>query len=111
MDFRDAYRFEAVAGWHGPDKKYELLFTVKRGRTVMLGISNPAPENRFIHLHGHSFRLLDALDDGWKPFWLDTMPVPSRGTARIAFVADNPGKWLIEGLVTKTGAGVWFEVT
>jgi FtsP/CotA-like multicopper oxidase with cupredoxin domain len=111
MDFRDAYRFEAVSGWHGPDKKDELQFTVKRGRTVMVGISNSTAASGFIHLHGHSFRLLDALDDGWKPFWLDTMPVASRSKARIAFVADNPGKWLIEGLVTQSGAGIWFEVT
>ncbi|MGB6752908.1 MAG: multicopper oxidase domain-containing protein [Xanthobacteraceae bacterium] len=59
-------------------------------------------ENGFIHLHGHSFRLLDALDDGWKPFWLDTMPVAPGGKARIALVADNPGKWLIEGWVAPT---------
>ncbi|MGB8741256.1 MAG: multicopper oxidase domain-containing protein, partial [Xanthobacteraceae bacterium] len=59
-------------------------------------------ENGFIHLHGHSFRLLDALDDGWKPFWLDTMPVAPGGKARIAFVADDPGKWLIEGWVAPT---------
>jgi FtsP/CotA-like multicopper oxidase with cupredoxin domain len=111
MEFRDASRFEAVAGWRGPDKNDELRFSVKRGRTVMLGLSNPAPVDRFIHVHGHSFRLLDALDDGWKPFWLDTMPIAPGGKARIAFVADNPGKWLIEGLVTQSGAGVWFEVT
>ena len=74
----------------------------------MLGVSNPGSENSFIHLHGHCFRLLDALDDGWKPFWLDTMPLTARGKARIAFVADNPGKWLIEGL---NGANAWFEVT
>jgi FtsP/CotA-like multicopper oxidase with cupredoxin domain len=110
IDFHGAFRFEAGAGI--PDrKKDELRLIVKRGRTVMLGILNPTSANGFIHVHGHSFRLLDALDDGWKPFWLDTMPVAPGGKARIAFVADNPGKWLIEGLVTPSGAGVWFEVT
>ncbi len=89
---------------------------MKQGRTVVLGLSNPFVENTgiqdyaFIHLHGHSFRLLDALDDGWKPFWLDTLPLAPGGKARIAFVADNPGKWLIEGLA-ENGAGAWFEVT
>ena len=28
----------------------------------------------------------------------------------MAFVADNPGKWLIEGLTMATGADAWFEV-
>ncbi len=108
MDFRDAFRCDAVAGQAA--KKDAPLFTIKRGRTVMLGVSNPTAANIYMHLHGHSFRLLDALDDGWKPFWLDTMPLAPGGKARIAFVADNPGKWLIEGLA-ESSSGVWFEVT
>jgi FtsP/CotA-like multicopper oxidase with cupredoxin domain len=108
MDFQNALRFDAVFERANAAKPNVPLFTVRRGRTVTLGISNPTSENSSIHLHGHSFRLLDALDDGWKPFWLDTMPVEPRGKARIAFVADNPGKWLIEGL--GTGADTWFEV-
>jgi FtsP/CotA-like multicopper oxidase with cupredoxin domain len=108
MDFRDALRLETTIGQVRTAKDGAPLFSVRRGRTVMLGLSNLASENAFIHLHGHSFRLLDALDDGWKPFWLDTMPIAPGGKARIAFVADNPGKWLIEGL---DGPKAWFEVT
>ena len=48
-----------------------------------------------VHVHGHHFRLLDRLDDGWKPYWLDTLVVGDQ-VERIAFVADNPGKWLID---------------
>jgi FtsP/CotA-like multicopper oxidase with cupredoxin domain len=112
MDFRDALRFDAVIGPTKTDKPDVPRFSVKRGRTVMLGVSNPTSDDGIIHLHGHSFRLLDALDDGWKPFWLDTMPMEPGGKARIAFVADNPGKWLIEGLRNE-GLGntdTWFEV-
>jgi len=112
MDFRNAERFEAAIGSRSPNQKDELRFQVNRGRTVVLGVSKPpALATGSIHVHGHSFRLLDALDDGWKPFWLDTMPIASGRKIRIAFVADNPGKWLIEGLVTQSGAGVWFGVT
>jgi FtsP/CotA-like multicopper oxidase with cupredoxin domain len=107
MDFQNALRFDAAIGRTNAAKPNVPLFTVRRGRTVALGISNSTSENNSIHLHGHSFRLLDSLDDGWKPFWLDTMPVEPWGKARIAFVADNPGKWLIEGL--GTGADTWFE--
>ena len=66
-----------------------------------------------VHLHGHSVRLLDRLDDGWKPFWLDTLVVGEQ-TERIAFVADNPGKWLIECRAAgaqDAGTAVWFAVT
>jgi FtsP/CotA-like multicopper oxidase with cupredoxin domain len=70
------------------------LFTVRRGRAVSLAIHNPSSHPHVVHVHGHHFRLLDRLDDGWKPYWLDTLVV-SEPTERIAFVADNPGKWLI----------------
>jgi FtsP/CotA-like multicopper oxidase with cupredoxin domain len=110
MDFQHALRVDTAIGRSAATKADAPLFTVKRGRTAVLGLSNPTSENGFIHLHGHSFRLLDVLDDGWKPFWLDTMPIAPRGKARVAFVADNPGKWLIEGLA-QSGTGVWFEVT
>lgn len=111
MEFRDAFRLEAAIGQRVQGNP---LFTVRRGRTVVLGFSKHGSDYDylhpygFIHLHGHSFRLLDALDDGWKPFWLDTMPMAPGGKARIAFVADNPGKWLIEGL---NDQNAWFEVT
>jgi FtsP/CotA-like multicopper oxidase with cupredoxin domain len=115
MDFRGAFRLDVATGQR---VQRNPLFTVRRGRTVVMGISKQGSDDDYlhpygdiIHLHGHSFRLLDALDDGWKPFWLDTMPLAPGDKARIAFVADNPGKWLIEGLVTQSGAGVWFEVT
>ena len=88
-------------------------FRVRRGRTVMLGLSNRQASTRAVHVHGHAFRLLDRLDDGWKPFWLATVLVEAGQTTRIAFQADNPGKWPI----TCTGIGQpqavtagWFEV-
>jgi FtsP/CotA-like multicopper oxidase with cupredoxin domain len=94
MDFRAARRLDlpldAAAAAAGP------LFRVARGGTVMLGLVNRAERARAVHVHGHAFRLLDRLDDGWKPFWLDTTVVASRETARIAFVADNPGRWAID---------------
>jgi FtsP/CotA-like multicopper oxidase with cupredoxin domain len=114
MDFAAAFHLDTVAGRNGGQgggQNSQPLFTVARGRTVMLGLSNLTSETVAMHLHGHSFRLLDNLDDGWKPFWLDTMPIEPQTKPRIAFVADNPGKWLIEGLAADGSPGVWFEVT
>jgi len=88
------------------------LFSVKRGRTVVLGFKNSG-EPMVLHLHGHAVRLLDNLDDGWKPFWLDTFVVAQQ-PMRIAFVADNPGKWLISARPLRpddAGLATWFEVT
>ena len=89
------------------------LFTVKRGRAVTLAIRNNSGEPQVVHVHGHSVRLLYRLDDGWKPYWLDTLVVGYQ-IERIAFVADNPGKWLIECLMLErndTDTAVWFTVT
>jgi FtsP/CotA-like multicopper oxidase with cupredoxin domain len=113
MDFVGALRFSITLGKYPPQEAKSLgpLFSIKRGRTAVIALSNPTGENAFIHLHGHHFRLLDALDDGWKPFWLDTLPIAPQSDVRIAFVADNPGKWLIEGLAKDGDAEAWFEVT
>jgi FtsP/CotA-like multicopper oxidase with cupredoxin domain len=123
MDFTGALKLDVPIGggaiWAPANRPTDVpastpLFSAPRGRTVMLGISNPGEFTRAMHLHGHHFRLLDRLDDGWKPFWLDTIVVPPRQTVRIAFVADNPGKWQIQSHTIERGpSGVagWFAVT
>jgi FtsP/CotA-like multicopper oxidase with cupredoxin domain len=99
----------ASSGHHGPP-----MFSVKRGRVVMLGFVNNTAFPHGMHVHGHHFRLLDKNDDGWKPFWLDSVVVAARETARIAFVADNPGKWMLHCHMLEhqeTGMAAWFAVT
>jgi FtsP/CotA-like multicopper oxidase with cupredoxin domain len=89
------------------------LFSVPRGRAVTLAIRNVGGRPWVLHLHGHHFRLLDRLDDGWKPFWMDTLVVGAP-TERIAFVADNAGKWLIGCRMLErpdVEAGFWFAVS
>jgi FtsP/CotA-like multicopper oxidase with cupredoxin domain len=89
------------------------LFAVNRGRSLSLGIHNTGARPHVLHLHGHHFRLLDRLDDGWKPYWLDTLVV-GEAVERIAFVADNPGRWLIEWRMLErpdAGGAAWFAVT
>lgn len=88
-------------------------FRVKRGRTAMLALTNPTKAPMVFHLHGHHSRLLDRLDDGWKPFWLDTVLVDAGQTQRIAFVADITGAWLIETMAVEWSAPRqvgWFAV-
>ena len=66
-------------------------FRAKAGRTVVLALTNRAAIATVFHLHGHHFRLLDRLDDGWKPFWLDTLAIEPGQTQRIAFRAEYAG--------------------
>ena len=65
-------------------------------------------------LNGHVARLLHPRDDGWVPYWVDVVLVAPNTTERIAFVADNPGRWLFGGRNLEHLAGGqfgWFEVT
>jgi FtsP/CotA-like multicopper oxidase with cupredoxin domain len=90
------------------------LVKVKRGTPVVLALKNETAFLQPLHLHGHSFRLLHPLDDGWEPYWLDTIQVPENKTIRIAFVADNPGKWLLASTVMErfdAGLWTWIEVS
>lgn len=88
------------------------VFSVKRGTPVSLGFVNRSAIPHQMHVHGHAMRQLHLLDDGWEPYWRDAVVVPEGRTVRVAFVADNPGKWLIEsGFGTASGPVTWFEVT
>ncbi|GJD36267.1 multicopper oxidase family protein [Methylobacterium aerolatum] len=90
------------------------IFSVKRGQVVVLALRNDTAFPQSLHLHGHCFRLLHPLDDGWEPYWLDTFQLLEGRTARIAFQADNPGRWLISATVLErfdTGLWTMFEVT
>jgi FtsP/CotA-like multicopper oxidase with cupredoxin domain len=80
------------------------VFRVKGDRTVVLALTNRAAIATVFHLHGHHFRLLDRLDDGWKPFWLDTLAIEPGQTQRIAFRAEHPGRYLIESVATDWAA-------
>ena len=88
-------------------------FQAKAGRTMVLAVTNRAPIATVFHLHGHHFRLLDRLDDGWKPYWLDTLALEPGQTQRIAFAAETAGRFLIESMATAWTAPRmlrWYEV-
>jgi len=79
-------------------------FHARAGRTVVLALTNRAEIAQVFHLHGHHFRLLDQLDDGWKPYWLDTLAIDAGKTERIAFAAEHAGRWLMETAATDWAA-------
>ncbi len=88
-------------------------FRARQGQTVVLALTNRADRATVFHLHGHHFRLLDRLDDGWKPFWLDTLAVEAGQTQRIGFAAEHVGSWLIESVATDWAAPrlvQWYSV-
>jgi FtsP/CotA-like multicopper oxidase with cupredoxin domain len=115
LSFESALRVEvpigalvaSQMGWFAPDKFVPAAgpaFQIKRGRTAVLALVNRATSPMVFRLHGHHFRLLDRLDDGWKPFWLDTLAVDAGQTQRIAFAAEHSGLWLMEAFAAKWSA-------
>ena len=112
LDLKNAVRADLTLGgpqadWVTPAnfaKSAAPAFRAKAGRTVVLALTNRAEIATVLHLHGHHFRLLDRLDDGWKPFWLDTLAIEPTQTQRIAFAAEHAGRWLIETAATDWAA-------
>ena len=104
----------AVNGVPGRPLPPAPLFRARRGAPVSLALRNGGPALVGFRLHGFCFRLLHDLDDGWEPYWRDTVMVQPGATHHIAFVADRPGRWLIESPVFAQAAGglrAWFEVS
>lgn len=93
----------------------EPLFRAKRGETIEITFDNKTGWLHGMHVHGHHFRILERshsdIDEG-QP-WRDTFVIGPDQVTRIAFVADNPGKWLIHCHMLEhaaAGMNTWFEV-
>ncbi|MCP8938500.1 multicopper oxidase family protein [Alsobacter sp. SYSU M60028] len=113
----DPQRIWTVNGVSGPvlgERFGKPLFSVKRGTPVVMTLINRTAFAQVLHLHGHCARILHPYDDGWEPYWLDSVTAPEGQTVRFAFVADNKGRWLVgSGILERldTGLSAWFEVT
>jgi FtsP/CotA-like multicopper oxidase with cupredoxin domain len=110
LDLKNALRADlALTGpeWNATASisiSLQPAFRAKAGRIVVLALTNRTEVATVFRLHGHHFRLLDKLDDGWKPFWLDTLAIGPGQTQRIAFAAEHAGHWLIESVATDWAA-------
>jgi FtsP/CotA-like multicopper oxidase with cupredoxin domain len=77
------------------------LLTLRRGRSYVLAIRNETAFWHPVHFHGHSFRVLSR-NGSSVPHrqWADTVLLPPREAVDVAFVADNPGDWMLHCHVT-----------
>jgi FtsP/CotA-like multicopper oxidase with cupredoxin domain len=90
------------------------LMNFRRGQSVAIEFFNATPHPHPMHLHGHAFKVLSA-DRFKRPVhWADTVLVMPDERVRIAFVADNPGNWMIHCHIIEhqdTGMMAWFRVS
>ena len=101
-----AWSFNGVAG--RPDAP---LLVAERGETVRIAMRNDTAWPHAMHLHGHHFRRIGP--DGRPGPLRDTELVARGETAEIAFVADNPGDWLLHcHMLEHAAAGMttWLRV-
>ena len=77
------------------------LLTLQLGRSYVLTIRNETAWWHPMHLHGFSFRVLSR-NGAPVPHrqWADTVLIAPKDSVEIAFVADNPGDWMVHCHVT-----------
>jgi len=90
------------------------LFDVARGRTVVVRFHNDGRWPHAMHFHGH--HVLEIEKNG-QPLahlrWRDTVLLEGGETLTVAFVADNPGRWMIHCHMLEhqaSGMATWFRV-
>ena len=87
------------------------LFTARRGETVRLAMVNDTAWPHAMHLHGHHFRAIAST--GAPGPLRDTLLVDRGEAVEIAFVADNPGDWMLHCHMPEhsiSGMTTWFRV-
>jgi FtsP/CotA-like multicopper oxidase with cupredoxin domain len=103
----------AVNGASFVDWAPKPAYVIPRGQPAVFALANKTAVVQALRLWGHVARLLHAMDDGWEPYWRDTILIQPGRSAHIAFVADNPGKWPLESAIPEhraAGVGAWFQV-
>ena len=89
------------------------LAELELGKSYIFELHNPSPHAHPIHLHGYTFTVIGSNKRKITPYHTDTILLAKNERARIAFVADNPGRWMYHCHVIehmKTGLMGYIEV-
>ena len=82
--------FWTVNGKPVPEHSHhEPLLKLALNRSYVIEFENQTSWHHPIHLHGHVFRVLGT------NHWADSVLLDPDSRAEIAFVADNPGDWML----------------
>ena len=91
------------------------LFTLQRGQSCRITLRNETAWWHTMHIHGFSMLVLTR-NGALVPHrqWQDSVLMAPKDSVECAFVADNPGKWMLHCHVTDhqmTGLMTVFQVT
>jgi FtsP/CotA-like multicopper oxidase with cupredoxin domain len=87
------------------------LATFSVGEPVRMNLTNDTVFPHAMHLHGMHFR---AVSDKQMGPMRDTLLIAAGETREVAFIADNPGKWLFHCHMLEhaaSGMTTWINVT
>jgi FtsP/CotA-like multicopper oxidase with cupredoxin domain len=86
----------AVNGTAASGHGHAPLITLQRGGHYVFVLINETAWHHPIHLHGHVFRIFSRNGIA-APLreWSDTVLLAPRERVEVAFVADNPGDWML----------------
>ena len=109
MENQQVWAFNGVANM--PESP---LFETAIGQTVLVETINQTGWPHAMHVHGHHFRIISRNGKAVAHRdWRDTFFIDGNETVEIAFVADNPGKWMLHcHMLEHAAAGMrtWFKV-
>jgi FtsP/CotA-like multicopper oxidase with cupredoxin domain len=66
---------------------------IKKGQRVVIEMRNRTMMAHPMHLHGHHFQVIELGGAALAGAVRDTVLVPAMGVVKVAFDADNPGRW------------------
>ena len=108
IPFKGAVRAELAAGTAPLP-----VVKARAGQTVMLTIA-PAATLYALALDRQNARLLDNVDDGWKPWWHDTLILFPGETSRLALIPQQPGRYGLTFIPLEENAPpavAWMEIS
>ncbi|NIB39902.1 multicopper oxidase family protein [Pseudomaricurvus alkylphenolicus] len=89
------------------------LATLDLGKSYVFDLKNNTPHAHPIHIHGVMFKVIKSNKKRIEPFFTDTVLMAKNERVKIAFVADNPGRWMYHCHVIehmKTGLMGYIEI-
>jgi FtsP/CotA-like multicopper oxidase with cupredoxin domain len=96
MGMMPAHGIWSINGVSATGHVHQPLLHLKLGHTYVLALHNATAWHHPIHLHGHVFRVLSRNGEPTRfREWQDTVFMAPRERVDIAFVADNPGDWML----------------
>ncbi len=91
--------FWTINGRAWPDRDHARLppplAVLRRGRSYVMSLWNDSDFAHPIHIHGHTLKVLRSSKQPRPPHRADTLLLLPHEYADIAFVADNPGDWML----------------